>query len=201
MAQRQGLLRRQRRSLAYQEGWWILATTLAGALVGALESGGLQFLSTLVLTGLFLGIGQWLVLRPYLINASLWIVASFSGWVAGSYLMINSAAILDPIVSFLWQLGGWEVLWLNLVKQPVAILVLGIAQWVVLRRSFPNAHWWIVASLAGGLLNGGIGASVCYVACEPLTRSIGAVVATAIAYGAGWASYAAITGLVLRYLL
>jgi hypothetical protein len=36
--------------------WWTLSTAIAGAIVGALEASGFQFLATLVFTGLFIGI-------------------------------------------------------------------------------------------------------------------------------------------------
>ena len=54
--------------------WWTLATTIAGAIVGALEASGFELVATIVFTGLFIGAAQWLVLRQYIPKAFWWIV-------------------------------------------------------------------------------------------------------------------------------
>ncbi len=182
-------------------GQWTLAHAIGGGIVGALEGGQFQFFATLVLTGCILGIAQWLVLRREIRQASGWILASTLGWWLGVNLRIGSSGVLDPIVNWLFSTGAlWETFWLNLVKQPVTAIALGGAQWLVLRRQFPRAGWWIVGSAVGGAVNGAFSAVLCAAACQPVSRFGGAVLSTAMTYGVGWAGAGAVTGLVLMWL-
>lgn len=178
---------------------WSLATAIAGAIVGALETGGWQFFATLFLSGMIVGTAQWFFVRRYLRWASWWIVASTVGWVAGVYLQLLLNGVLNPIVVLLTSLGGWEVLWINVVKEPVTSTLLGLAQWLVLQRSVSRAYEWIAANFIAGVLHGAISATVCYVACQPITGAAGAIVATgAIVYGGGWLIHGVATGWVLK---
>ena len=180
---------------------WTLANAIGGATVGALEGGQFQFFATLVLTGCILGIAQWLVLRREMRQAGGWILASTLGWWLGVNLMIGSSGVLDPIVNWLLSTGAlWETLWLNLVKQPINAIALGVAQWWVLRRQFRAASWWVVGSAVAGAVYGSLSAATCAVACQPLSRFGGAILSTAMTYSVGWAGAGAITGLVLVWL-
>lgn len=60
--------------------WWTLATTIAGAIVGALEASGFQLVATIFFTGLLIGAAQWLVLRQYIPKAFWWIVVTRSAF-------------------------------------------------------------------------------------------------------------------------
>lgn len=186
---------------------WTLANGAGGALVGALEEGGFQFFATLVLSGPILGIAQWFVLRHYLRGTGIWILLSTVGWWLGINLGFLLDGILDLLVQGLLAIAGlWEVFWLNTVKEPVTLAVLGAAQWLILRRHFQGTGWWILASAAAGAVKGAGGSTVCAIACQAVALGIrngqaGAMAAAALSSGAGWAGYGAVTGILLVWLL
>lgn len=184
---------------------WIFACAIAGAIVGALEEGGLQFFATLVLTGFLVGVAQALVLlrwdgtlRPnFLIR---WTSTSGLGWLAGTWLSIELASVLTLLINWLNSLGGWEVLWINVIKQPVILLGFGTAQWLMLRRRYFHPHRWIIISVLAGVIKGAVSSTVCAMVCPAIARQTLPVLAGAIANGSGWAAYGLITGIVLLQL-
>jgi hypothetical protein len=172
---------------------WILATGAAGAFIGYMAA-PTDFFWELIASGFVVGIAQWLVLRRYIKSAIWWIPASGLGWILGIYLRIFSSEILNPIVAFLTSVGGlWEVFWLNLTYEPINFAVLGFAQWLVLRRHFRYVYWWIVASALSGAVRGGVGSYVCAVTCI--------IGGGSISNGIGWAVSAAITAILLLWLI
>ena len=107
--------------------FWIMATTLGWFL------GGLIFSSlSLVTSGLFIGIFQWLVLQDRIVYPRRWVVATFSGWIVG-YLFV-----------FIGIPRQFEVF-----NGVIIGLAAGIAQWVILRRELHWAGWWIIFSIIG----------------------------------------------------
>lgn len=181
-------------------GWWTAASAIGGGIIGFWEDSGLQFMATLALTGIVIGVAQWMVLRCYIRRIRRWMLLSALGWLTGVQVSILLGDEIDSLVYLLTQSGGWEVLWLNLVSRSIILTILGFAQWVALRRHVDRANWWIGASAIAGLIQGGISASLCAAACSMMAQTIGAGLSTAIVYGAGWMSYGVITGLVLEQL-
>lgn len=177
--------------------WWTLATTIAGAIVGALEASGFQFIATIFFTGMLIGAAQWLVLRQYIPKAFWWIVVSALGWTFG-LLLVSSNITLDPLIQFLNTLGLWYVFWMNLVKQPIVLTIFGTAQFPILRRFFHKAHWWILVSALGGALAGAGSSTVAYIFQLGL---LPAPFLTALSYGTGWLGYGIVTGICLQWLL
>jgi hypothetical protein len=177
---------------------WIVANALGGLLVGTLEAGGLQFAATLVLSGPILGAVQWLVLKRALRIGPIWILGSTVGWLAGTALSMAASPLVAPLVAALLNsFGQWEVLWLNAINQTLILTVLGLAHWAMLRQRIPGAGWWIVASALAGLAQGTAQASFCAAACEPITTSLGSMVATGLTYSIGWMAYSIVTGYAL----
>lgn len=177
--------------------WWTLATTIAGAIVGALEESGFQFVATIFFTGLLIGTAQWLVLRQYIPKAFWWIVVSTLGWTLG-LLLVSPNVTLDPLIQFLSTLGAWYVFWMNLVKQSIVLAIFGAAQFSILRRFVRRAPWWILVSASGGALEGASSSTVAYILQAGL---LPAPFPTALSYGAGWLSYGIVTGICLQWLL
>ena len=174
--------------------WWALANGLGGAIVGFLEAWRFQFLATFVLTGPILGICQWLVLRRYLGKVRWWPIATTFGWLLAMQIRIGAGDLLDPIINFLYAVGGlWEVFWLNVVKTPVTLAVLAVVQWLVLRPRGPHVGLWVFASVVGGVFNGAIGATMCAKVCSLLAVGVG----LGISQGLGWLAYGVVTGVVL----
>jgi hypothetical protein len=83
-------------------------------------------LPSFVVSGLVLGVAQWLLLRQTIDRAAWWVSATVIGW---SLIAVTSFPGL--------VLGG---------------VLVGASQWVVLRQSVRKAGWWIVASALGWLV-------------------------------------------------
>lgn len=170
---------------------WVLANLVGGFITGFLESNGLQFMATLVLTGAIVGTLQWLVLRPWG-GFRWWPLASTIGWIVSTLINSLSDPLTDPIVTFLWnQVGLWEVFWLNVVNQPLWILGMAIAQALVLRQRGRPVKQWLLASLVGAASQGAVSASLCAAFCQALPLWL-----VGIVNGLGWATYGLVTGFV-----
>jgi len=178
--------------------WWTLATTIAGAIVGALEASGFQFVATIFFTGLLIGTAQWLVLRQYMPKAFWWIVVSTLGWTFGLVLVSSYITLFDLLIQFLRTLGAWSVFWTNLITQPIVLAIFGAAQFPILRRFVRKAHWWILVSALGGALEGATSSTVAYIVQPGL---LPAPFLTALSYGSGWLGYGIVTGICLQWLL
>jgi hypothetical protein len=116
--------------------------------------------------GVLVGVLQWLVLRRYLAQAGRWVLASL-GATAVFALVVFSLGAFSPDAG----LVGGAVLYGTVV---------GVLQWLVLRRQATRAGWWVPTSTVGWLV--GI----------PLGGMLGPP---------GWAWYGAITGAALVWLL
>ncbi len=131
-------------SLAYERGWDM-------TLLIRLES----LIPTLI-TGLAIGLAQWLVLRARLpLPGGWWVAVTTIGWLIPQlpgYLLGEA----DMGAAFA----------LGLATGLVTGAVVGAAQWLVLQAYLPRAGWWILAN--------GIGWLVCWL-FTPLTITISAV--------------------------
>lgn len=134
---------------------------LAGLLVASFSDDGSSLLwrviafAVMVLAGVFegvaVGVAQWLGMRRALpeIKGSRWTLATalgaFIAWIMGmipSFMMGNDNGMQGP--------GPSEEMVIILAAGMGILLgpVLGIPQWVVLRRHLPSAGWWILANSA-----------------------------------------------------
>ncbi len=92
-----------------------------------------------------IGTMQWLVLRRQVPRAGWWVLATAFGWFVGVPVGLTGVgAVGQPRAEaigllVMWPLGG-----------AVAGAVLGVMQWLVLRRRVPRAGWWVLASAVGG---------------------------------------------------
>lgn len=185
--------------------WWVLASTVGwavGGTVGVALGGGLAM--GIVVTGyvgmavgvIAAGALQWLVLRRQVTGAAWWIVTS----VVGAALVGILAVLLGWIVGVVGRLVGgaaWGANWGPdwsadpggdvgfVVAVAAGGTVLGVLQWLVLRRQVARTGWWVLASTVGWVVGGFV---------SGITDA-----------AAGWAVlgavYGAITGIVLVWLL
>jgi hypothetical protein len=190
---------------------WMLAT-VAGVAIGILSlltlttSLALAGTST-VLVGLIggaglgggIGIAQWLVLRRHIASAGWWVLVSVVGGMIGVALGLVLSDALRPLISALLgeaiqsRPAGPRLALSNTVAvgaaDAVVGLVLGSAQWLVLRRHARSAGWWVVASCLGWMTGLSLSAGMVDVLGIPLSLLvIGIVSGTA-------------TGSLLAYLL
>jgi hypothetical protein len=109
---------------------WVLATTIGWVLGFALGNE--------VGVGIFIGVAQWFVLRRYFSQAWWWIVASAAGWLGG-WAILMSGLVVPP--------GG--ELFTIILSGAIFGLVIGVAQWLILRRWVKLSGLWILLSIPG----------------------------------------------------
>ncbi|MGF1535838.1 MAG: hypothetical protein ACFB4J_05025 [Elainellaceae cyanobacterium] len=166
---------------------WAIANFIGGAIVNGLENYGLQFMATLLLAGAILGSLQGAVIRSSQLRW--WPVASAIGWIVGAYFMAFSQGLYRPLVDLLHtHLGLREGFWLNVIAAPIPVLGMALAQSLLLGRQGRPVWGWLVASLAGAILQGGTSAALCPWLC-PISRPFVIVVG-----GLGWGAYGLLTG-------
>ncbi len=133
--------------------WWLAATivgTGAGMAIAFLGLGALlsrlsQAAYGAVIGAVFgaaVGISQWLVLRRYLDRVGGWVVLTLVGWVIFWELNILNLLGEAPGVAFVqdfWHLAVFGGL-------------VGVLQWLLLRRRVQKAAWWLLASMFGAAL-------------------------------------------------
>ena len=107
---------------------WVLVTTV-GWMLGIALGGEIG-------VGVFVGLGQWVILRRYFSQAWWWILASGAGWIVG-WAVITSGLVVLP--------GGGA--FTAIVSGAIFGLTMGTAQWLVLRWWTRFAGLWILASI------------------------------------------------------
>lgn len=104
--------------------YWIMATTL-GWLLGSLLFNGIP----VIISGAVIAAFQWTVLYKRIHKAWRWAIYSSLGWIASYTLFV---LFLAPNMGFF--LG------------PLIGVVIGFMQWLLLRKEFDWAGWWIIIS-------------------------------------------------------
>ena len=202
-----------RRVAKWQLWWhWILATTIGelfgfglisvvGVAVSSTSNQSLQVLLILagILEGAAIGLAQWLVLRHYLPNSSLWVVAT----AGGAFL----CWIMGMIPSTLLSLDETETIALEAVSYLMILVigaflgaVLGFTQWLVLKIYIPRSLWWIL----GNAIGWSISIAIAFIGIDKFQAEdtfiqvvfMGAVIGIAMGLMAG-----AITGIFLVWLM
>ncbi|NEO24515.1 hypothetical protein [Moorena sp. SIO4A5] len=139
---------------------------------------------------------QWLVLRRYIRNLGWWILTSIWGWTIYS-ILIQLFGVRNWIATMLpeadMEIGGVpigvQVFWASVLLRLLEWTIIGIFQWLQLRRFMEHASWWIPASALGGAVKGGLEFSIRTV----IDGVPGALV--------GACGYGAVTSIVLVLLL
>lgn len=141
---------------------WVLANTV-GAVAGAsvwlawnsnfdefdARAAGIVSLISLMVTGVMTILLQWLVLRRHLVQAGWWALATGAGFLINILTPMLTASLTVDVMIEASQSGSYEAfaVW-NLVLAATSGAVLGILQWLVLRRQVAQAGWWVPASIA-----------------------------------------------------
>ncbi len=126
---------------------WTFATALGmlvgylllALLVGSLELGVARVIVPII-SGILLGLAQWLVLRPYISKSYDWILNHAVGWVVGYTLGLFVVQLLSKTP--LGMLVGFICFG----------LIVAIFQYPALRREIPHLATWILANVIGWTL-------------------------------------------------
>lgn len=121
---------------------WVLAT-LYGSLLGVIIAWVVDDSLTPVVIGLVMGIMQYLFLRPYFIGAVWWIPATSIG--------VALSSIVRPSIAFYTTLA---------LAGAVGGFIIGLSQWLVLRRRISGIGWWLGATTFSGGLSWAISESI-----------------------------------------
>lgn len=117
--------------------------------------------------GICIGGMQWLILRRYTAGANLWVLATAAVWPL-CYAFIG-LSIRGAI-----EIGGFP--FTSLASWVVTFALIGAAlgsiQWLVLRRHFSQAGWWVLASAAGFALFAAFGSQIDILALVALLGAI-----------------------------
>ncbi len=106
---------------------------------------------------------QWLVLRRYIRNFGLWVLMSTWGWMI-SLILIQLFGVGNWIAAVFpegeMEIGGVpirvQIFWASVLVRLLEWTVIGLFQWLQLRRFIEYAIWWIPASALGGAVKGGL---------------------------------------------
>jgi hypothetical protein len=126
--------------------------------LGAIPAAALGVLAGAVIEGSVVGTAQWLVLRSPLqrMKWRTWVLATALGaciaWTLG---MIPSTFLFSGPETGTAGPGGMSDLVIYALAAGMGLVlgsILGVPQWLALRRHVPKAGWWILANAAAWLL-------------------------------------------------
>jgi hypothetical protein len=135
--------------------YWILGNLVGWAFISALftklpDAGFISgFFVALLVFGVPFGLAQWLVLRLFLPVSPLWVVTIPISW-----FLFYFIAYLIP--DSLWQNVDDEAASTLTVGFLVLGAMMGLSQWLILRRKLTRAALWILGSSLGVGLGFGI---------------------------------------------
>jgi len=106
--------------------------------------GSLLFDSILgVVLGAFSGTAQWFILRKYIPRVTWWPVITAFGWVL--FWVLEASGILSKLLG---ERGGIAFV-PDFLHFTFLGLLVGVLQWLLLRKKVLLAGWWILASVVG----------------------------------------------------
>lgn len=86
-------------------------------------------------------VAQWSLLRRHVPRASLWVVATVGGALVGMFIAAYAGVgvyLASGRSSIVAETAGW------LIHMLTVATAIGLAQWLVLRRSVGRAAWWVL---------------------------------------------------------
>ena len=128
---------------------WLLAAMLAGLVTRSTHP------RTLLLTGLFFGLAQWIVLYASMLRTGdplrhlLWLPATALGGLVG-YLLIASLGVRTLGPPLIEYTAPYENYFSHLIFLTILWIFIGLGQWPLLRGLLPDAGRWIRVSAGGG---------------------------------------------------
>ena len=184
--------------------WWVLASTVGWAVGGGLSGtlGSIQagYVGGMTVGAAGAGVLQWLVLRRRIARAGWWVPAT-----------VLVSAVVGGVIVAVGSSGGrgWNVTWsadpgrvvVGLAGMSLFGTMLGVLQWLVLRRRVARAGWWVLAGGVGWVAGAPLGAVLGGGLSGFLGWSGSGTIDWALTWAGVGAVYGAITGRVLVWLL
>ena len=158
MAEQTSARRDQSSDSPLAAGWgfwlcWVLAGTVGwgvggpvGVAIGSSRDIIVAGYVGVAVGGIMVGVLQWLVLRRQIASAGWWVLASIVA-VAAVGVVVFVVGVVDTDVG--WVLGAG-----------LTGTVLGLLQWLVLRRQVARAGWWVLAGTVAWIVGGPVGGFV-----------------------------------------
>jgi hypothetical protein len=120
-----------------------------------------------VMGGGFIGLCQWLILRAKVGQVNGWIWLTMAGWTIALTIALWSAGAVEQISRMMdpgWYLSSTQAAPPNpilvVAASCVAGAVVGLGQWLLLRRHVKRAGWWIPATALGWCIFVGAGVGI-----------------------------------------
>jgi len=110
-------------------------------------------LSLLLLTGLFMGFGEWVVINTKIKKAHNWILATLIGFALGSFISFLIFSLISVIV------GKWIQMIGSLAGTG---LFTGICQWVSLKRKITTSLRWSLVMASSFAIGMGLNSLIDY---------------------------------------
>jgi len=110
-------------------------------------------LSLLLLTGLFMGFGEWVVINTKIKKSHNWILATLIGFALGSFISFLIFSLISVIV------GKWIQMIGSLAG---AGLFTGICQWVSLKRKITTSLRWSLVMASSFAIGMGLNSLIDY---------------------------------------
>lgn len=155
-----------------------VVASVAGQNAGALVA----FIVVGAVIGAAISLAQGLLLRNEMGKLKRWVLMSSLGWAAGhGAVALIGALPIDALAS-------------DALGRAATGALFGLAQWVVLRQSMPQASWWVWANIVGWL----IGPFLAGFLIAPLTQGPGESVVIFLVPALTGALGAVLTGLLME---
>lgn len=130
-------------------GW--VASVTGGGFTGGSSPLLLILIVFRLVSGALGGAAQWLVLKQWLPSIRPWVLATSLGN-AIALAMINglwAATLMPPASGFIGGMMPPMSVLPQFLFDGIYGILLGVAQWLVLRTKVPQAGWWVLVSSVG----------------------------------------------------
>jgi len=144
-----------------QVGWmflvWWIGLTIVGGFIGSYlsdligwgmqdlggDAGTLFFMLDNGVLALTVCAAQWILLRKHFDRSFWWLIAGTFGRFFG--VLIGYMAVMTVIVQFDPPSGIWQFYLFSTLRG----VIVGVSQWIFLKRQRAKTGWWILASAVG----------------------------------------------------
>ncbi len=178
-------------------GFWLqwVLVTLAGFLVSLywVEVGERPDVRLLegAIGGAAIGLAQWFVLKQQFYQAWSWVLVTTLSWGLVGVSSLGALGWVAPSATNIPMRAVYGA-----VNGAVVGTLMGVTQWLFLRKQSPRAGWWIFASTGGWT----VGLTLGWLLGGLLRKSTGLFLSEVLGLTLGWFVVATTTGIALCYV-